>query len=78
MLEVGKVADICVVGGDVLDTDPHELIDLPITITVLGGTVVYRRDGNTAATPLKAASTHLARGTACLAGGNCCCRPSPA
>jgi predicted amidohydrolase YtcJ len=35
-LEVGKAADICVVGGDVLNVDPHELISLPIDATVLG------------------------------------------
>jgi predicted amidohydrolase YtcJ len=75
-LEVGKVADICVVGGDVLDAEPHELINLPIDTTLVGGEVVYRR-GASAVTPashVRIASAWHARGTACLEGGNCCCR----
>jgi predicted amidohydrolase YtcJ len=71
-LEVGKVADICVVGGDVLGIDPHELVDLPINTTVLGGAVVFRREA--AAPALKAAAAYHARGIACLANGDCCCR----
>ncbi|GAA1022328.1 hypothetical protein Aple_076250 [Acrocarpospora pleiomorpha] len=64
------------VGGDVLDAEPHELIDLPIDTTLVGGEVVYRR-GASATTPAshaRTASAWHARGTACLEGGNCCCR----
>ncbi|MGH3389779.1 MAG: hypothetical protein ACRDOO_12985 [Actinomadura sp.] len=62
------------IDGDVPDTDPHELINLPINTTVLGGTVVYRRDTDaTAPSFTKATPAYHQRGTACLAGGNCCC-----
>ncbi|MFI7131492.1 amidohydrolase [Nonomuraea sp. NPDC050153] len=78
-LEVGMAADICVVGGEVLDADPHELINLPIDATMLGGEVVYRRTDSTApASYARTASAWNARGTACLAGGNCCCRTAHA
>jgi predicted amidohydrolase YtcJ len=76
-LDVGKAADICVVGGDVLGVDPHELINLPIDATVLGGEVVYRREASAAASTSAASRWH-ARGTACLEGGNCCCRTAHA
>ncbi|NGO47735.1 amidohydrolase [Streptomyces ureilyticus] len=40
-LEVGKVADLCVLGGDLLAADPHDIPDLPVVLTVLGGDVVH-------------------------------------
>lgn len=40
-LEVGKVADLCVLAGDLLTTDPHAIPQLPVMLTVLGGEVVY-------------------------------------
>lgn len=41
-LEVGKVADLCMVRENLLDTDPHEIPDVTVTMTVLGGRVVYQ------------------------------------
>ena len=40
-LEVGKVADLCVLGGDLLAADPHDIPALPVLLTVLDGRVVY-------------------------------------
>jgi predicted amidohydrolase YtcJ len=72
-LQHGMVADICVVGGDVLDVHPRELVDLPVTATVLGGRVVYEQPGATgpATTPTAA---DRERGLAWLHSGKCCCR----
>jgi predicted amidohydrolase YtcJ len=70
-LEEGRVADICVVGGDVLDVHPRELVELPVTATVLAGEVVYERSSG-AGQPV-AAGGHE-RGLACLSEGDCCCR----
>jgi hypothetical protein len=68
-LAEGMVADVCVVGGDVLAVDPHELIDLPVNTTVVGGQVVFER---TESGPV--AATFPERGLACLHDGKCCCR----
>ncbi|MDT7843298.1 amidohydrolase [Streptomyces justiciae] len=40
-LEVGKVADLCVLAGDLLTVDPHAIPDMPVMLTVLGGEVVH-------------------------------------
>ncbi|MFJ5784926.1 amidohydrolase [Streptomyces hydrogenans] len=40
-LETGKVADLCVVEGDLLGADPHTIPDMPVVLTVLDGRVVY-------------------------------------
>ncbi|WP_020497978.1 amidohydrolase [Sciscionella marina] len=40
-LEVGKVADLCVLGADPLAVDPHELPEVPVRMTVLDGEIVY-------------------------------------
>ncbi|MGW3045351.1 amidohydrolase [Kitasatospora sp. NPDC001159] len=45
-LEVGKVADLCVLGGDLLGADPHDIPELPVVLTVLGGEVVHDALGN--------------------------------
>lgn len=42
-IEPGKVADLCVLGGDLRATDPHDIPDLPIDLTVFDGQVVYAR-----------------------------------
>jgi predicted amidohydrolase YtcJ len=75
-LEVGKVADICVVNGDVLGVDPHDLIGLEVTNTILGGKVVF--EGASAPASAAAATALTSRGAehglACLENGTCCCR----
>ncbi|MCT2584559.1 amidohydrolase [Actinophytocola gossypii] len=68
-LAEGMVADVCVVGGDVLAVDPHELVDLPVTATVVGGRVVH--EGAPTARPVAVSPE---RGLAHLQNGTCCCR----
>ncbi|WP_242884221.1 amidohydrolase [Actinomadura litoris] len=67
----GMAADVCVVGGDVLGVDPHDLADLPVTTTLVGGRVVYERPAAGAAPAAFAgAGKH---GRDCRDGGKCCC-----
>ena len=40
-IEVGKYADFCVLGKDITAIDPHEIMDTPIHMTIVGGHVVY-------------------------------------
>jgi predicted amidohydrolase YtcJ len=42
-IEVGKVADLCVVDRDLLSTDPHELTSIQVDLTVFDGEVVFNR-----------------------------------
>jgi predicted amidohydrolase YtcJ len=77
-LETGMAGDVCVVSGDVLDGDPHTIVDMPIAATVLGGTVVYDGTSSDAAvvkamTPA-AVERRNAHGAACLKAGLCCCQ----
>ncbi|MDT0448232.1 amidohydrolase [Streptomyces hesseae] len=40
-LEVGKVADLCVLADDLLATDPHDIPAIPVVFTVVGGDIVH-------------------------------------
>ncbi|MFI9237226.1 amidohydrolase [Streptomyces sp. NPDC053079] len=40
-LEVGKVADLCVLGGDLLTADPHDIPGMPVVFTAVGGDIVH-------------------------------------
>ncbi|MFI6977641.1 amidohydrolase [Embleya sp. NPDC050154] len=40
-LEPGKVADICVLDGDLTITGPREIADLPVALTIFDGRIVY-------------------------------------
>jgi predicted amidohydrolase YtcJ len=40
-IEPGKVADLCVLDGDLYDVEPDELPSVPVRMTVLDGDVVY-------------------------------------
>ncbi|TDB84456.1 metal-dependent hydrolase [Actinomadura sp. KC216] len=40
-IEPGKVADLCVLDGDLYGTDPQDLPSVPVRMTVLDGEVVY-------------------------------------
>ncbi|WP_137992521.1 amidohydrolase [Streptomyces vilmorinianum] len=40
-LEVGKVADLCALAGDLLTADAHDVPDMPVVLTVLGGRIVH-------------------------------------
>ncbi|HEY7399148.1 MAG TPA: amidohydrolase [Gaiellaceae bacterium] len=40
-LAVGKAADCCVVDGDLLGADPHDIPELPVVLTMVDGRVVF-------------------------------------
>ncbi|MER5967962.1 amidohydrolase [Streptomyces sp. NPDC002057] len=40
-LEPGKVADLCVLDGDLLGADPHDIPGMPVVLTVVDGKVVH-------------------------------------
>ena len=40
-MEVGKVADLCVVDADLLTLDPHDMPTMPIRMTVLDGEIIF-------------------------------------
>ena len=40
-IEVGKVADLCVIGEDILNIDPHEIGKISVLMTIVGGKIVY-------------------------------------
>ena len=42
-VEVGKLADLTVLGAPILGMGPDELLDVPTDMTVIGGRVVYER-----------------------------------
>jgi hypothetical protein len=40
-VEVGKLADFCILDEDILSVDPHEIGDIPVLMTIVGGKIVY-------------------------------------
>ena len=40
-VEPGKFADFCIIGKDITVIDPHEIMDIPILMTILNGWVVF-------------------------------------
>lgn len=40
-IEVGKLADFCVLDKDILTVDPHEIKDINTLMTIIGGKIVY-------------------------------------
>jgi predicted amidohydrolase YtcJ len=40
-IEVGKLADFCILGEDILTIDPHKIKDIPVLMTIVGGKIVY-------------------------------------
>jgi predicted amidohydrolase YtcJ len=40
-IEKGKYADFCILGKDITAIDPHEIMDTPILMTIVGGKVVH-------------------------------------
>jgi predicted amidohydrolase YtcJ len=45
-IEEGKLADMVVLGRDILTVPPEEIIDIPVDMTFVEGRVVYRREGS--------------------------------
>jgi len=44
-IEVGKVADFCILGDDILAVDRHRIGEIPILMTLVNGRVVYDGSG---------------------------------
>lgn len=42
-LEPGKVADLCVLNGQIDKINPHDIPRLTVTMTIVGGRIVYQR-----------------------------------
>lgn len=40
-IEPGKLADLCVIGRDILSVDTHEIGAVPVLMTVVGGRIVF-------------------------------------
>ncbi|MGD8389007.1 MAG: amidohydrolase [Desulfobacteraceae bacterium] len=40
-IEQGKFADFCVIGEDILAVDPHEIGQIPVLMTITGGSIVH-------------------------------------
>lgn len=40
-IEVGKFADFCVIGEDILSVDPHRIGEIPVLMTIVGGKIVF-------------------------------------
>jgi predicted amidohydrolase YtcJ len=45
-IEPGKLADMVVLGKDILTVPPETIIDIPIDATILNGEIVYSRKRN--------------------------------
>ena len=40
-IEVGKLADFCVIGEDILNVEPHSIGEIPVLMTIVGGNIVH-------------------------------------
>ena len=40
-IEVGKFADFCIIGDDILSVDPHKIGEIPVLMTIVGGKIVF-------------------------------------
>jgi predicted amidohydrolase YtcJ len=40
-IELGKVADFCIIGDDILTVDPHKIGEIPVMMTIVGGQIVF-------------------------------------
>jgi predicted amidohydrolase YtcJ len=43
-LEVGKYADMVILGEDILTVQPANIIDIPIDMTIVDGKIIYKRE----------------------------------
>ena len=44
-IEVGKFADFCIIGDDILSVDPHKIGEIPVLMTIVGGRIVFDESG---------------------------------
>ncbi len=42
-IEIGKVADFCILAEDILTVDAHTIADIETDMTILNGVIVYQR-----------------------------------
>lgn len=40
-IEVGKLADFCIIGDDILTVDPHKIGEITVLMTIVGGKIVF-------------------------------------
>ncbi len=40
-IEVGKLADFCIIDKDILEIDPHQIGDISVIMTIVGGKIVF-------------------------------------
>jgi hypothetical protein len=40
-IEVGKLADFCIIGENILSVDHHKIGDIPVLMTIVGGKIVF-------------------------------------
>jgi len=45
-IEPGKLADLVVLGGDYMGVPEDQISDIPVLMTIVGGKVVYEKEGN--------------------------------
>lgn len=43
-IEVGKVADFCIIGEDILTIDAHKIKDIPTLMTIVGGKIAFNAE----------------------------------
>ena len=44
-MEVGKFADFCIIGDDILTIDPHKIGAIPVLMTIIEGRIVFDQSG---------------------------------
>jgi predicted amidohydrolase YtcJ len=44
-IEVGKLADLCIIDKDILEIDPHQIGEISVIMTILGGQIVFNDIG---------------------------------
>ena len=44
-IEVGKVADFCIIGDDILSVDHHKIGEIPVLMTIIDGNIVFDESG---------------------------------
>jgi hypothetical protein len=76
-LQPGYVGDLCILDEDLEQIDPHDLVDVPVNATVVGGKVVHERTGAKLLRPeslaLKTRRAKRPHGLRCYLAGACCC-----
>lgn len=76
IVAVGRAADLCLLGADLYDVDPHDIPQVPVAATVMGGRVTHDRAG--AAGPAARIAPASTRARETYTAGQCCCSLSKA